>query len=75
MSPNSLVLFFYISNETEFVTMARGEILGLIFAAICLSSVSATLKIAAFNIQTMGKSKMGKPEVVNVLKQVNIFLV
>lgn len=54
--------------------MARGAILGLIFAAICLSSVSATLKIAAFNVQTMGKSKMGKPEVVNVLKQVIICL-
>eukprot|EP00057_Strongylocentrotus_purpuratus_P035367 XP_798848.2 PREDICTED: deoxyribonuclease-1 [Strongylocentrotus purpuratus] len=53
--------------------MARGAILGLIFAAICLSSVSATLKIAAFNIQTMGKSKMGKPEVVNVLKQIISF--
>ncbi|XP_063953192.1 deoxyribonuclease-1-like [Lytechinus pictus] len=52
--------------------MARGSIC-LVFAALCLSSVSATLKIAAFNVQTMGVSKMGKPEVVNVLKQIISF--
>jgi hypothetical protein len=30
-----------------------------------------SLRVAAFNIQVFGVTKMGKPEVVNCLKQVN----
>eukprot|EP00057_Strongylocentrotus_purpuratus_P002772 XP_003725207.2 PREDICTED: deoxyribonuclease-1-like 2 [Strongylocentrotus purpuratus] len=34
---------------------------------------TSAIKISAFNIQTFGASKMGKPEVVNYLKQIISF--
>ena len=55
--------------------MEKGGILVCVLIALNLllvasESAKKPLTIAAFNIQVFGQSKMGKPEVVNILKEV-----
>ena len=54
--------------------MEKGGILVCVLALnlllVASESANEPLTIAAFNVEVFGQTKMGKPEVVNILKQV-----
>ena len=44
--------------------------LGTLAVAACVASVSGSLRIAAFNVETFGRHKLSQPDVVSVLVKV-----
>ena len=54
--------------------MSSVNVMTAIYFATVMATVAGHYKFAAFNIQTFGKAKMSKPDVVNVIKQVNTLL-
>ena len=69
-SSHKSVIYIYIAAMEKL----SAAVLILVLSGLLLSETCWGLKIAAFNIQVFGPTKMGKPAVVDILAKVSIYL-